>query len=123
MMDNLYRVPDSWRMALRIVHLGLEILIDVKTVKVIGCAEVSGGTVPDINLFDLIGHGFNVSERHVLIGMETSGIYLIDQGAATGTSLNGIPLSPLEAQVLTNGDRIKLGELEIQVAVVENPLR
>lgn len=64
---------------------------------------------------DLAEHDRGIASRnHALINRDTSGYTIMDQGSTNGTFLNGTLLPPRAPQRLRSGDRIKIGEVEIQ---------
>lgn len=64
-----------------------------------------------------------VSRRHADIWTDASDqLFIRDLGSRCGTEVNGIQLKPHEQYAVVVGDRIKLGELELQVAASLAPL-
>ncbi len=64
---------------------------------------------------DLAEHDRGIASRnHAIINRDTGGYTLIDLGSTNGTFLNGTPVSARSPQRLRSGDRIKVGEVEIE---------
>jgi pSer/pThr/pTyr-binding forkhead associated (FHA) protein len=64
---------------------------------------------------DLAEHDRGIASRnHALINRDAGGYTIMDQGSTNGTSLNGALLPPQAPQRLRSGDRIKIGEVEIE---------
>jgi pSer/pThr/pTyr-binding forkhead associated (FHA) protein len=64
---------------------------------------------------DLAEHDRGIASRnHAIINRDTGGYTLIDLGSTNGTFLNGTPVSARSPQRLRSGDRIKIGEVEIE---------
>jgi eukaryotic-like serine/threonine-protein kinase len=49
-----------------------------------------------------------------VINRDTGGYSIVDLGSTNGTFLNGTPLAARTPQRLRSGDRIKVGEVEIE---------
>lgn len=56
-----------------------------------------------------------VSRIHAVIVAEKNGLIVKDMRSTNGTQLNNKPLKPAEAYPLISGDKIKIGNLRIQV--------
>lgn len=56
-----------------------------------------------------------VSRIHAVIVAEKTGLVVKDMRSTNGTQLNNKPLQPAESYPLISGDRIKIGNLRIQV--------
>jgi serine/threonine protein kinase len=64
---------------------------------------------------DLAEHDRGIASRnHALINRATGGYTVTDLGSTNGTLLNGKPLPANLARPLRSGDRIKIGEVEIE---------
>jgi pSer/pThr/pTyr-binding forkhead associated (FHA) protein len=64
---------------------------------------------------DLAEHDRGIASRnHALIQRDTGGYSLVDLGSTNGTLLNGALVPPRTPQRLRSGDRIKIGEVEIE---------
>ncbi len=58
-----------------------------------------------------------LSREHARIRLWRGNLYVEDRYSANGTFLNGIPLRPLQPAVLESGDRLRLGALQLQIAL------
>jgi eukaryotic-like serine/threonine-protein kinase len=64
---------------------------------------------------DLAEHDRGIASRnHAVINRDTGGYSIVDLGSTNGTFLNGTPLAARTPQRLRSGDRIKVGEVEIE---------
>jgi eukaryotic-like serine/threonine-protein kinase len=64
---------------------------------------------------DLAEHDRGIASRnHAVINRDTGGYTLTDLGSTNGTLLNGTPSPARSPQRLRSGDRIKIGEVEIE---------
>jgi eukaryotic-like serine/threonine-protein kinase len=64
---------------------------------------------------DLAEHDRGIASRnHAIINRDTGGFTVLDLGSTNGTFLNGNPVTPRTPQRLRSGDRIKIGEVEIE---------
>jgi pSer/pThr/pTyr-binding forkhead associated (FHA) protein len=64
---------------------------------------------------DLAEHDRGIASRnHASIQREGDFYTVTDLGSTNGTMLNGMTISPLIPQRLQQGDRIKVGEVEIE---------
>ena len=67
---------------------------------------------PDL---DLAEHDRGIASRnHAMINRSGDYYTLTDLGSTNGTLLNGAPIPPNQDQRLRSGDRIKIGEVEIE---------
>ena len=67
---------------------------------------------PDL---DLAEHDRGVASRnHALINRQNDYYTLTDLGSTNGTRLNGVPVKPQQPQRLHSGDKIKIGEVEME---------
>jgi serine/threonine protein kinase len=64
---------------------------------------------------DLAEHDRGIASRnHAIIDRNSNGYTLTDLGSTNGTLINGSIIPPNQAQRLQQGDRIKIGEVEIE---------
>jgi len=79
----------------------------------LGRASEAEGYQPDFDM-TFYDEGDYVSRRHARITKGQSGYFVTDLGSSNGTTVNGRVLSPNRAQLLRNGDRVKVGLVVIQ---------
>jgi hypothetical protein len=82
---------------------------------VLGRSDPKTGEAPPINLTDYGGLEKGVSRKHAVINRKDGSLYLIDQGSANGTYLNGQRLVAQQERVLRDGDDVRLGHLMIRI--------
>jgi pSer/pThr/pTyr-binding forkhead associated (FHA) protein len=64
---------------------------------------------------DLAEHDRGIASRHhAMIDRNGDHYTLVDLGSTNGTLVNGSPLPPHQKHHLRSGDRIKIGEVEIE---------
>lgn len=64
---------------------------------------------------DLAEHDRGIASRsHALINRDAASFTITDMGSTNGTLLNGAPLVPHQPKPLRSGDRIKIGEIEME---------
>ena len=78
-----------------------------KAVTTLGRPDSDTGNYPDVE----IEMDEGVSRKHAEIRLRDSRYYLIDLGSTNGTLLNGQAVIALTENVLTHGDRIRIGEM------------
>jgi hypothetical protein len=79
----------------------------------IGRFDPVTGMRPEVDL-TLIDLKRSVSRRHALLTVEAEGARLAEEvGALNGTAVNGAPVEPGESVPLKEGDRIRLGAVEL----------
>jgi len=78
-----------------------------KGITTLGRPDSDTGNYPDVEI-DL---DEGVSRKHAEIRLRGSRYYLIDLGSTNGTLLNGQAVIALTENVLTHGDRIRIGEM------------
>lgn len=85
----------------------------------LGRLDAAQDIFPDIDLTPDGGLKGGVSRRHCRIYEEDGDYHVEDLGSANGTFLNGQRLTPYLPHVLRDGDRLQLGRVELEVAVLE----
>jgi DNA-binding response OmpR family regulator/pSer/pThr/pTyr-binding forkhead associated (FHA) protein len=77
---------------------------------------------PIHNAIDLEPYGAfekGVSRSHVKIKRQDNTFLVEDLGSANGTFINGLPLRQQEIKPISNGDELRLGELQLHVFFLE----
>ena len=80
----------------------------------LGRASEAEGYRPDFDMTFYDDGGY-VSRRHARITRGRAGYFVTDLGSSNGTTVNGKRLVPHRAQLVRNGDRIKVGLVVIQL--------
>ena len=58
-----------------------------------------------------------ISRSHARLAIQKGRLTLTDLGSTNGTQLNGVPCLPGEVFLLQTGDRVKLGDIELQLGL------
>lgn len=77
----------------------------------IGRSDPDSGIAPDLD-FGGVEQGMTLSRRHARIVPQDDGFYLVDQGAANGTFVNGERIAADTPVKLQGGDEIRFGLVE-----------
>lgn len=111
-----------WVVELRVVGTPYIIPAPVERGCIIGRGDASAGFVPDIDLTDYGAQAKGVSRRHAQMTAANNRLTLCDLGSANGTYINGKRAEPMVDYRLRHGDIVALGQLELQVNFVVQPL-
>lgn len=114
-------MPRPWRVALKLVESGIQLIFDVSGTIVIGRANPQTGYYPDVDLGAFGGADSGVSREHLSVKIDEERVVIIDNNSANGTILNGERLQPGRAYPLRHGDEVTLGLLKLQVELLTNP--
>jgi hypothetical protein len=79
------------------------------------CSGNSEGVQPDVDLSPFAAEEKGVSRCHVRIVHKGALVYVGDLGSLNGSWINGFGLPPQNERLLRDGDRLRLGKLEIKV--------
>lgn len=71
--------------------------------------------VPDIDLTPLNGAELGVSRNHAVLDNTAKGIQITDLDSRNGTFVNGKRLPSLNSLLLSDGDQLRFGQLEIEL--------
>ena len=110
-----------WVLEFRIVGTADILKTDLNAPVILGRMDPHKGIYPQINLDPFGGQTKGVSRRHAKIFAQNNRVLVQDEGSANGTFLNGEKLSSLAPHRLRDGDRLKLGDLELQTRFVMKP--
>jgi hypothetical protein len=80
-----------------------------------GRLDPGASIFPEVDLTNDAGVERGVSRRHARIMKREQRIYVEDLGSSNGTFINGQKLMPYFPEVLSDGDCLRLGKLEIKV--------
>ena len=100
------------KVRLRLTDGGQEILASGQSELIIGRAFKS--VAPDIDLAPFGGSKLGVSRRHSRLVYKNNGWMAEDLGSTNGTFVNGSKLAPNQPMVLTGGDLIRCGKIEME---------
>jgi hypothetical protein len=81
---------------------------------ILGRAEKGQAVIPDIDLNRFGAHDKGVSRLHCHLRFESGMLFLMDLGSANGTFVNELRVMPDRPAPLSNGDLIRLGNLQIE---------
>lgn len=87
----------------------------------IGRSDPVRGIKPEIDLDPFGGQDKGVSRRHAIVTARDNRVIVQDEGSANGTFINNQPLIPRQAYRLRDGDKLRLGQLELQTHFVIKP--
>ncbi len=104
-------------LGLRVTQSGRPICLPDASTIYLGRCDERRSIYPDIDLTQDDGALYGVSRQHACIYQGDDGAYIEDINSTNGTFINGQRLAPMQMHPLHNGDRLKLGQLEMQVAL------
>lgn len=118
-------VPEAypWRVMFTVRSMGVRLIVDLASRLTLGRTfpgEEAGAFI-DLEPFDADICG--VSRRHLIMKLENGHVVVVDNNSLNGTQLNGRQLIPGESYPVQHGDTLMLGNLELQVGLLVNPLR
>src|SRR5579859_6059419 len=106
----------------------IRLVIENKTVTlpqgedvIVGRFSATASAQPDVDLGPFDAEEKGVSRRHIRISYKTARISVIDLSSTNGTWLNDQRLKPTAEYTLHDGDRLRLGKLEIVVKLMSLP--
>lgn len=99
------------------IGAGREVELIVKRSIHLGRLDPIANVLPDIDLTEDGGLEKGVSRRHARIIWHQGNIMLEDLGSANGTFINGEKISPFYTEVISDGDLLQLGDLQIEVGL------
>lgn len=85
-----------------------------------GRLDPGASIFPEVDLTGDAGAEQGVSRRHARIMKREQRIYVEDLGSSNGTFINGQKLMPYFPEVLSDGDCLRLGKLEIKVLLSDS---
>ena len=105
---------------LEIVEHGQALRTPVRKRLILGRHDPNDLIRPDVDLTPFAGYRNGVSRNHARLSCNEQGyIEITDLGSSNGTYVNQRHIRPHSAYVVRNGDRLKLGKLEIIVRYPE----
>ena len=87
---------------------------------IFGRFDDRGGIIPDVDFTQYDGARFGVSRLHMALtyNQRHNQLKAKDMGSANGMTVNSQRLTPYEARVLQQGDRLELGRMVVQIIFV-----
>ena len=82
-----------------------------------GRIDPGGNIFPEVDLTNDGGAERGVSRRHARIMKREQQIYIEDLGSSNGTFVNGQKLMPYFPELLSDGDALMLGKLQIRISL------
>lgn len=118
-MNPFYMNVDHSRIGLIIVHMNLQLILDLAKPILLGrdFSEVSTTHV-GINLTPFDGESMGVSRRHAVLEIQDNRLVITDQQSSNGTLVNAKMIESLIPFVIMQGDLLKLGQMEILVSLL-----
>jgi len=111
-----------WRIVLTIKHVPVKMIFDLGKPLVVGRFLATNGAPHGIDLTPFNAMERGVSRQHLLFQREGEQVVVIDNNSTNGTTLNGELLTPHQPYPVSHGDRLLLGNLEMQIDMLINPL-
>ncbi|MCU0515044.1 MAG: response regulator [Anaerolineae bacterium] len=110
-----------WVVEFRVVGTTDILKAHIEDEVLIGRNDPARGVKPEIDLDPFNGQDKGVSRRHALLYARDNRVLLRDEGSANGTFINGQALIARQDYRLHDGDRVRLGQLELQTHFVIKP--
>ncbi len=109
------KAPPPRFVHIQVVETGRRAVLALGEELVIGRRDPVRGIFPDLDLTADGGVERGVSRRHARILRKGERIYIEDIGSANSTFLNDQRLMPYLPYPLKDGDRVRLGRLELEI--------
>jgi pSer/pThr/pTyr-binding forkhead associated (FHA) protein len=88
-----------------------------KITYIMGRVDPVSNVFPEIDLSNDGALAKSVSRRHARILKQSDNLFIEDLGSINGTFVNGKKLDPYLPEILSDGDRLQLGKLPIEVKI------
>jgi hypothetical protein len=98
-----------------IIEQGREIAVRLEKAIHMGRLDPISNMFPEIDLTEDGGFEKGVSRRHARILRRENEFFVEDLGSTNGTFINGEKISPFHTEPITDGDSLRLGNLQIEV--------
>jgi hypothetical protein len=98
---------------LEVTESGAQIPLVAQPVLSVGRLDEISGIYPDVDLTPHGGDQAGVSRRHAQLENEAGAWYVVDLDSTNGTFVNGIELAPKTRTLLSDGDQVMMGELQL----------
>lgn len=110
-----------WVIQFRVVGTPSVIQIPTREKTVIGRTDPDRKIKADIDMSRFNGQKKGVSRRHAQLIARDNRITITDLKSANGTYINDLHLTPNQPYRLRDGDRLRLGDLDLQVNFIVRP--
>jgi hypothetical protein len=91
------------------------LILDITREAVLGRYSERSKDQPRIDLTQYGGYEKGVSRLHAVLRREGNGLSIEDLGSSNGTFVNSNRLAPYTKYVLKSGDRIKIGQIFVEI--------
>lgn len=105
--------PDS--VALYVGDAEAPLILQITSQAILGRYTPHSVSQPRVDLTPYGAFDKGVSRMHIILRRTDTGLVAEDMASSNGTWLNGRRLQPYTPTVVRSGDRLKLGQLEIEV--------
>lgn len=110
-----------WVIEFRVVNTPYILRAPMSDKLLLGRSDPEQSFLPDVDLTDYEGRRLGVSRQHALIVAGDNRVTLTDLNSANGSYINGFMLEAERPYRIHDGDRIRLGRLELQVRFIVKP--
>jgi pSer/pThr/pTyr-binding forkhead associated (FHA) protein len=105
-----------WRILFQTLSGDAEFAASVRNPVLLGRADPTTGSRPDVDFTSVGGQDLGVSRHHAIVIPTDEGPCVIDLDTANGTAINGQRLVSGQRYRLRTGDRLELGKLALIVS-------
>lgn len=110
-----------WILEFRVVGTSDIIQAPMGETLIIGREDPDHAIMPQVDLTPYDGRSMGVSRQHVAIKAGDNRLTVTDLNSANGTYINGHAVPPQKPTRIHDGDRLRLGKLELQLRFVIKP--
>ncbi|MCS6835609.1 MAG: FHA domain-containing protein [Anaerolineae bacterium] len=110
-----------WVIEFRVVNTPYILRAPMSSDLLLGRADPEHDFLPDVDLTNYEGRRLGVSRQHARITTGDNRVTLTDLNSANGSYINGFLLEAERPYRIHDGDRIRLGRLELQVRFIVKP--
>ncbi|MCB9455665.1 MAG: response regulator [Anaerolineaceae bacterium] len=111
-----------WVIEFRVVGTANTIQVQVHETMLIGRQDAKQGIYPDVDLLPFGGQIKGVSREHALVTAKDNRISVQDLSSVNGSRLNAHVLTPGQEYRLRDGDRLTIGQIQLQVRFAVVPM-
>jgi pSer/pThr/pTyr-binding forkhead associated (FHA) protein len=116
-ISPLQKGGESLAIRLRILPTKREVEMPLDVVTHLGRLDPAASVFPEIDLSSDSDSTHGVSRRHARIMKQGGMVVIEDMGSINGTFVNGKRLDPYLPEVLSDGDMVHLGKLQVEVRI------